>query len=552
MNEDIAIISCPPWGVVMPPLGIAYLSSYLRAKGIRAKIYDLNLQLYKKANESQKRFWELDTINKISPIVIAHDLFSNFENLLGEFIKELKHHSIIGCSANNLISTTFVGLFGQRIKEYSKDKIIILGGPGCYHSWDRKSVPEAAVDFFVIGEGEETFYQLIKNIQIKKNNFKNLVSIPGVLPIDTKSRQEFIPRQYIKDLDSIPFPTFEEFNLSEYSNGNKYRPLPILMSRGCINQCSYCIDYYMCSPFRVRNPEQIVGELQYHKEHYGLTHVEFNDLLCNGNLYQLERLCDRIIDAKLDINWISYAAIRNNMTEELLAKMRKAGCTSLCYGIESGSDNVLKRMNKHYTSAQATSLIEKTHQAGIEVRINIIVGFPGETKADFQQTLDFITENRKYIKQVTNVSSFVLMPGSDLGVYPHRFGVKFLDPLDPGKWTDENGLVQTERNKRVDLTCEHLKQLKIKNLIINYQQQLNKDCSFVEKEEEELTEDSAEPFQGKEQLLTTTVKKKIKYLRKQKVTKLAVLFSLFIFTLIMDFYLMLLKKIRGSIIFPGS
>jgi hypothetical protein len=307
----------------------------------------------------------------------------------------------------------------------------------------------------------------------------------------------------------------------------------------------------MCFPFRTRRPENIIEEIRHHVERYEITHLEFNDLLCNGNLYQLERLCELLIDCRIDVRWISYAAVRKNMTDALMDKMKKAGCNSLCYGIESGSDAVLKRMNKHYTRKDAGAVLKKTHQAGIEPRVNIIVGFPGESRDDFQQTLDFIYENRKYIAQVTNVSSFVFMPGADLGIYPHKFGIKFLDPDNPGKWTDENGLTQGERNERVKEVCRCLKQLGIENLIVNDQPDFCPEQCIPEKKKlsvcgikgvSEVKTAPAGKHDGKGQNRKS----------QQKLKKTGILLCLFIFSLIIDFYLTLLKKIRGSIIFPGS
>ncbi|MBU4305240.1 MAG: B12-binding domain-containing radical SAM protein [Candidatus Omnitrophica bacterium] len=547
--SEIILINCPPWGVVMPPLGIAYLAAYLKSKDISVGVSDLNLKLYQQSPEQNKAVWDLDAINKISPQVIADTLFRNFENQLSEYLSGLEDYPVIGCSANNLISVIFAGRLGRRIKEFYPDKYVVVGGPGGYNSWDRKTVAVDDVDFFVIGEGEEPLYRLVKVLTGKPVGGDDAYNIPGVLACARQKKGLFVPRQYIADLNSIPFPEFKEFDLSEYgSSGTNYRPLPMLISRGCINHCSYCIDCYISSPFRARSPEHIIAELRHHIQNYRITHVEFNDLLCNGNPAQLERLCDLIVKQGFDIRWISYAAIRKNMREELLQKMKMAGCNSLCYGVESGSERILKKMNKHYSRQDACDLIRKTHEAGIEVRLNIIVGFPGETEDDFVQTLEFIRENERYIKQVTNVSSFVLMPGADVGIYPHRFGIRFLDPKDPGKWTDENGLTQEERNKRVTMVCNLLRELKIDNLIINYQ----KEKSFhIEKKEKngDLPPINTECIGG-----SLEPAKRINggYCRSRLFVKSTVLIFLFIFSIAVDAYLFLLKKIRGSIIFPGS
>lgn len=89
MNKTV-LINCPPWGVVMPPLGIAYLSSYLRSKGKEIEIFDLNLDLYKKAGAEQRLFWELDTINKMLPVDIAKNLCEHFKKEINIFVDKLE------------------------------------------------------------------------------------------------------------------------------------------------------------------------------------------------------------------------------------------------------------------------------------------------------------------------------------------------------------------------------------------------------------------------------------------------------------------------------
>lgn len=545
---DLVLVNCPPWGVVMPPLGIAYLTAYLKAKGIKLDIYDLNLELYQQANEEQRQIWNLDTINKVLPVDIAAGLVNNFENNIDLVIRKLSLYRNIGLSVNSLISTTFAGIMAKRIKNIYPDKKVILGGPGCYHSWDRKWVPKEAVDFFVIGEAEEALFNLILALK-NGNGWRDLESeIPGVLNVNSQMRH-FSPAEPVRSLDKLPYPSFEEFDLDKYNQGQNYRPLPMLTSRGCINRCSFCSDWYMCYPFRMRSPEHINSEIRHHVERYQITHVEFNDLLCNGNLIQLGKLCDLLIEDKLNINWISYAAIRKDMTTRLLEKMRQAGCSSLCYGLESASDFILKRMNKHYNENIATDLLARSYNSGIQTRINLIFGFPGETEDDFKMTLDFLYKNRKYISQVTNVSSFVLMPNSDLGIYPRRYGIQFLNPQDPGLWTDENGLTQEQRNLRVAKTCDFLKQLGIKNLIVNYQEEKIKDICWQRQTKNVKNMEQGNDKIGKLEIVYTAKKRaQNNHLHKKAI----LLFLIFIFSLVIDFYLMLLKKIRGSIIFPGS
>ena len=177
------------------------------------------------------------------------------------------------------------------------------------------------------------------------------------------------------------------------------------------------------------------------------------------------------------------------------------------------------------------------------------MGFPGETEEDFKQTLDFIADNRKYINEVTNVSSFVLMPGSDIGIYAHKFGVSFTNIDDPGSWIDKNGLTQKQRNERVVRTCNLLEELNINSLIINCQAEddTQKQADKIKVVESIKVEDKFSVLKKKINPLEN-----ISFYRRQWFRKVLLAILLLGISIIADFYLWLIKKFRGSIIFPGS
>ncbi len=530
-NRELIIINCPPWGTVMPPLGIACLSSYLRGRGFSLAVKDLNNELFRNAAQ-EREWWKLSTINQIPPPETARRLFDFC--LSQSEPAGIEEYRVVGFSANNLTSTLFAGMMAKEIKSRYPDKLIVVGGPGCYHGWDRNPADNGCVDFFVIGEGE----LVLENILLQLRHQGRVDRpVPGLLA--GKGRKlSYLPAASVVDLDSLGHPDFREFDLKDYGTAQGYRPLPMLISRGCVNRCSYCIDWYMNRPFRCRSAGDVVDEIESYVTRYGVTHLEFNDLLCNGNLPRLNRICDGIIDKGIKVSWISYAAIRKNFRSELMEKMREAGCQSLCYGLESGSDAVLRRMNKHYTREDARRVIQETAKAGISVSVNLIVGFPGETEDDFLQTLSFVKENQKTISQVTNVSSFILMPGSDLFVFPNQFKVQ-IDPDDPGRWTDEHGLTQTERNDRVRRTKELLAELKIPNLIINCQ---SRETAY------EPASLAGNPISSKSRQL----KAASPAAPGRGALKLVMLGVLVLAGLVIDLYLTIIKKMRGSVIFPGN
>jgi hypothetical protein len=232
-------------------------------------------------------------------------------------------------------------------------------------------------------------------------------------------------------------------------------------------------------------------------DNYAVSNFEFNDLLCNGNLKQLENICDLILEKNLEIRWSSYAAINAGMSLDLCRKMFAAGCRGLCYGLESGSDTILKKMNKKYTAQNAETVIRNTFKSGIHTGINIIIGFPGETEPEFRETCDFVRRNVEYIDEVTNVSTCFIMPESDLGKNLTQYGVCFpanteCDPNCKSRYDDAGGdgssyyalpdNTPLKRAQRLRTFLSLLSRLNVTNVIVNYETDANQEMpQFIEK-----------------------------------------------------------------------
>ena len=463
MAYDIVLIMVPPWEPKRPPLGLAYIVEYLKSKGFSVKVIDFNLRLYKYAEEKDRIFWEIANINFMPLPEITNSMFSIFNRQIENLVDE-----ILSCDARfigfsvNVASSGLGGRIASQIKKKNKKKIIVFGGTGCFWENDRRLIfaeDISAIDAFVIGEGEEVLERVLHRNPLTADGLDNIGGI-------VYKKEDFLkPAKpyYTKDLDTLPFPKFSDFDIPSYQD----KSIPIVISRGCVCKCSFCIDHLMCGGYRFRSPDKIIDEIKYHISKNEITNFAFNDLACNGNLQQLAKICDGIIRSGLTISWESYAIIRKDMDFELLKKMKKAGCASLCYGMESGSDAMLKRMNKFYNSADAELVIRLTHEAGIMAAINIIVGFPGETRDNFNETIDFIKRNKAYISEVTNVSNFVVMFPSKVGQYPSDYGITSNVNPDPYRYIDINGVDISERTNRLKKTIFVISAYAIRNVIVN-------------------------------------------------------------------------------------
>ena len=173
----------------------------------------------------------------------------------------------------------------------------------------------------------------------------------------------------------------------------------------------------------------------------------FGDSLINGVMKGLEGFCDLAITAPLSMRWRGPAIIRPEMTRPLLHKMRAAGCYELYYGIESGSENVRRLMNKMFSTEVALAVLGDTAAAGMATHIGLIVGYPGETEADMDETIAFVRTAACTITRVTIASFFA-------GEMRDREADHEMEPIThPWYWRSKDGLntyhVRIERAKRL-------------------------------------------------------------------------------------------------------
>lgn len=457
---DVILVMLPPWEPKRPPLGLAYIAEYVRSCGFKPKVIDFNINLYQSIDKSKRIFWDIDNINSMGIEETTYKMFNLFKDEIDALVAEIvsSDTNIIGFSVN-IVNLRLAGKIATLIKKRNKEKIIVMGGTGCFWETNRslllaEDVP--SVDILVIGEGEEILKDILTHGPDKLNGIKGIIY---------KKDDFFKPAMpyYAADLNRLPFPTFSDFELDKYTDP----ALPLLISRGCIGGCSFCIDRLISGTYRFRSVQEIIREIKYHGEKNQRNTFALNDLICNGNLKQLEMFCDSIIESNLAIEWGSYAMIRKDMSFSLLKKMREAGCVFLCYGVESASDFVLKKMNKYYNSSDAERVIRSTHEAGIFTAVNIIVGFPGETKDDFNKTINFVEKNRNYISELTNISSFVLMPDSKVGRNPQEYGFTCPEGKEKECFIDSNNTDLNERIRRLRKTIFVSCNLGIKDIIIN-------------------------------------------------------------------------------------
>lgn len=452
---DITLLTCPTWGALHPPLGLAYLWEALTNAGLTVSIVDLNILLFHHLRAKGLEWvWSGATRGRLTREEEANLLFKEGQELIERTVEQIVSDAapVIGFSLISERSWILSLLVAAEIKRRAKSSLILFGGNASdelsRHIDQREFVVRhkrwnelqgKVVDLVVTGEGELVLPQLVTNY-LRQQPLNT--DLPAT--IINHEPNPLIAAPPIADLDSIAFPTYRGFHLSQYGDfmqtqkglPTTARQFQFLFSRGCINRCSFCNENLYSGPYRCRSAANALTEMQYHVATYGATHFECNDLILNGNLKRLLDLCDAISANGLDVKWTGLFWVSSSLQRETFDRMYRSGLTAVHFGLESGSTRVLNLMRKRYDADTAARVLRAAKEAGMWVSVNLIAGFPGETEADFNLTLDFLRTNREFIDAIMNLSTCEIDKGMALLNEPEKFG---LLSLEGDRWEDSVG-----------------------------------------------------------------------------------------------------------------
>jgi anaerobic magnesium-protoporphyrin IX monomethyl ester cyclase len=265
------------------------------------------------------------------------------------------------------------------------DAMVVLGGPHATFMDEQVLNEEAAVDVVVRGEGEETLLELAKTA----SNPKSLKNIQGITFRNNGQTVRTPTRPFIKNLDELPRPAYKYFPLEKYRLFGR-RMLPIMTSRGCPSQCSFCTTARMFGKaFRARSPKNIVDELEWLRDVHGADAFSFYDDTFTLDKKRALKICEEIRNREIGLPWDCQTRV-SVVSEEILLKMRQANCQQVFFGVESGCQKILDAVHKGTTVEQNEKAIRLAKDAGLFVSVSVMIGYPGETKDMLQETIDLI------------------------------------------------------------------------------------------------------------------------------------------------------------------
>lgn len=345
-----------------------------------------------------------------------------------------------------------------KLKELFPDIINVAGNR--YPSFLKEKIEEP-FDFFVVKEGEETFKELVYEIE----NGRNYEKIKGLV-FNKNGKGIFTGvRERILNLDSLPDALRFEIILKQVYKGISLPPLSsnphyaiVEYSRCCYNDCKFCDNAgFWGNRVVFRSAKKVVDEM-FELKKRGVDIFYFMDLNFTAVPKKTKELCEEMINRKLEANWYcmsNIATIKGN--EKLLALMKKAGCFKIAWGIESTNDSSLEKMNKKVKGKLTTNkftieILQKSLEAGIINQGFYIIGFPWETEKSILKN----AEKLKFLQlHLLNVGIFTPIPLS-----------KFYEELVKNKCKFEPDLSKHDRNNLVynhpSLTNEKIKEIQKK------------------------------------------------------------------------------------------
>ena len=293
------------------------------------------------------------------------------------FVGNPEPAAVIGVSCMaNLLPFTILAL--QALRERYPDRTLVLGGVGSKSVEEKLLARFPWIDIICRGEGEITGPDLLSALQSNRD----LATVDGISFCDHNGTITHTPnRKRITDLDAIPFPAFHKIELSRYAGYG------MMSSRGCPYPCTFCsvapvwnLESYS------RSPHNIVEEMQYLHDQANVQLFLFQDEFFISGKRQVMEFCRELEQRKLKLKWKAFGRV-NLVDEEMMQAMSDGGCVELRFGIESGSDRVLKAIKKGFTAAEVLELVPKAIKFFPRVDAFYVWGFPFETMEDFQQSL---------------------------------------------------------------------------------------------------------------------------------------------------------------------
>ncbi len=354
--DPVELVVAKPY----PPLGILYLSAWLKKEGIKLDVYD-------------PTFSDMDSMK--------NDLVRKSPDILGFYTTLMTRQNIL-----NL--TRFI----RDHKDLHSTKIII-GGPDARYYTDLYL--KNGADIIIPGEGEQSLSETLRSLEMTGSD--DLGIIKGIIFSDNNGNIINTGERALINPDEIPFPDRESIDMTSYleiwKTKHAYTSLTVNTMRGCPYSCTWCSKSVFGNTYRRRNPELVADELQILRETYNPDQIWFTDDVFTINKQWIQKFTAELEKRNL---LLPYECISRAdcMDEEMIDLLKRTGCRQIWIGAESGSQKVIDLMNRRINVEETIKVISGIKKAGISTGIFIMTGYKGENFDDILKTSDFLKKTK--------------------------------------------------------------------------------------------------------------------------------------------------------------
>ncbi|MBI3914971.1 MAG: B12-binding domain-containing radical SAM protein [Chloroflexi bacterium] len=351
-----------------PPLGTLYAASYARARGHDVAVFDAMLA------ESETEWEDALALHQPRVAVLFEDNFNYLSKMCLLRMRAAAFAMLHAAKARGCIAVVSGADATDNLAKYF----------------------DHGADYILIGEGEITLGELLGELETIENHKSKIENVKGLAfrnPGGSITRTP--PREYLRELDILPFPAWDLIDIEKYRRAWKsrhgYFSLNLATTRGCPYHCNWCAKPVYGQRYNSRSPENVVAEIQMLKANYAPDHLEFADDILGLKPNWLERFADLVEEKSVRVPFKCLARA-DLLTDSFVRALQRAGCATVWMGAESGSQKILDAMDKGQRVEQIVAAAARLHRAGIRVGFFLQFGYLGEARADIEQTLQMIRD----------------------------------------------------------------------------------------------------------------------------------------------------------------
>lgn len=414
-GADVLLVNAPspnPGAILshrvqgLPPLGLCYMATWLNNNGYSAKILDFYLRSVSLKNLEV-------SIQENSP-------------------------RLVGISTTTESYKCGIKLAGE-IKRMSKDIIVVMGG--CHVTFEfSDALKRGMVDYVLRGEGEISIKELCDYCLKDIGNVEDIDGLSYYKDDQVISNRD---RDFIADLDMLPFPDRSLLELSQYSF-----PASISTSRGCPGRCIFCAASALAGGrYRMRSAENVVSEIEY-LQGLGCQRIQIVDDTMTASARRLNEILNLLIDKQINILWAAESRV-DSVDKAVLEKMYAAGCRSLQFGVEAGNQGMLDSLKKNITLEQVRNVFKWCAEVGIAPASCLIIGQPFDTPQTIEETINIGLELQELGAQIV-FSISTPYPGTYMYSHAKDLGLEIID-FDTDNYTTQRAVYSSKHLSAIEI-----------------------------------------------------------------------------------------------------